>query len=171
MQITRCKILSYMQRVNYDYYDQNSFVKSSEIALELVVLAHFYPCLWKIALKEQDNILRIGWSLFFNLHLQSPKKWNFFSQICSIDLLIIIKLCFESGSQCHYERWVTSSELLDSSKRKGLSLTCFLAELSGWTPDWLMLSPPLGLPMGSVTSLISDQAVFSHGAQFPWVRT
>lgn len=27
-----------MQRVNYDYYDQNSFVKSSEIALELQIL-------------------------------------------------------------------------------------------------------------------------------------
>lgn len=34
-----------MQRVSYDYYDQNSFVKSSEIALELQILTHFYPCL------------------------------------------------------------------------------------------------------------------------------
>lgn len=69
--------------------------------------------------------------------------------------------------------WVMSSELLDSSKRKGLSLTCFLlllAELSGWTLDWLILSPCQGLPMGSVTSLVSAP-VFSPGEQFPWVRT
>lgn len=156
--------ISYMQRVNY--YDQNSFVKSSEMALELVVLTHFYPCLWKVACKEQDNILRVGWSLSFNLHLQLPKKWNFFPQICSIDLLRIIKSCsFESGSQCHYELWVTSSEMLDSS-----SLTCFLlllAELSGCTLDWLMLSPCLRLPMGSVSSwslpLCSALGNSSHG--------
>lgn len=80
---------------------------------------------------------------------------------------------FGSGSQYHSELWVTSSELLVSSKRRGPSLTCFLlflAELSGWTLDWLMLSPSLGLPLGSVISLVSAP-VFSPGEQFPWVGT